>query len=173
MLGLNQDGNVMSSERSFLTRSNVILVVGALISPWLLCQIWIRTSAGDEPFDAMPTCESDSMNCAHLGGGDDFRMEGLSLIIEAPFSTVKANLDGYIDDSNADVLVDEGDDTSLYIHFVERTSFWRFPDDVVVGLKAEEDGTTSIEMHSQSRLGKGDLGVNPDRLEGLHEALLA
>jgi uncharacterized protein (DUF1499 family) len=41
----------------------------------------------------------------------------------------------------------------------------------VVGLTALDEVTTQIELHSQSRLGQGDLGVNPDRLEGLHAAL--
>ena len=40
-------------------------------------------------------------------------------------------------------------------------------------LTALDDGHHAIELHSQSRLGQGDLGVNPDRLEGLHAALVA
>ena len=71
------------------------------------------------------------------------------------------------------VLVAESGDGTHYVHFVERTSFWRFPDDVVVGLTALNEVTTQIELHSQSRLGQSDLGVNPDRLEGLHAALVA
>ncbi|MFL2969699.1 MAG: DUF1499 domain-containing protein [Candidatus Poseidoniaceae archaeon] len=163
----------MSSERSLLTRSNVILVVGALISPWLLCQVWILTSAGDEPFDEMPTCESTSMNCAHLGGNADFRMEELSLTVNASIEEVQLDLEAYIASNKGDVLVAESGDGAHYVHFVERTSFWRFPDDVVVGLTALDEVTTQIELHSQSRLGQGDLGVNPDRLEGLHAALVA
>ena len=163
----------MSSERSLLTRSNVLLVVGALISPWLLCQVWILTSAGDEPFDEMPTCESTSMNCAHLGGNADFRMEELSLTIEAPIDEVQANLNAFIESNNGDVLVAEGDEKASYIHFVVRTSFWRFPDDVAVSLTVVDMDTTQIELHSQSRLGQGDLGVNPERLESLHASLVA
>lgn len=163
----------MSSERSLLTRSNVLLVVGALISPWLLCQVWILTSAGDEPFDEMPTCESTSMNCAHLGGNADFRMEELSLTVNAPIEEVQIELEAYIASNKGDVLVDESGVGTHYVHFVERTSFWRFPDDVVVGLTALDEATTQIELHSQSRLGQSDLGVNPDRLEGLHAALVA
>jgi uncharacterized protein (DUF1499 family) len=167
------DGNVMSSKREFLTRSNAVLVVLALVSPWLLCQAWILVSAGDEPFETMPTCESTSMNCAHLGGDEDFRMDSLTLVIEAPLDEVQTSLEAYIEDQNGDVLSTDSTATSHYVHFVERTSFWRFPDDVVVGLTAVDEGTTQIELHSQSRLGQGDLGVNPQRLEGLHAALFA
>ena len=166
------DGNVMTSERNLLSKSNVLLVVGALISPWLLCQVWILTSAGDVAFETMPECETDSGNCAHLGGGADYRMDPLTIVIDAPIEDVKSNLDAYIDENSGDVLSTDSTATSHYVHFVERTSFWRFPDDVAVGLTAEGDDTTRIELHSASRLGQGDLGVNPERLEGLHAALL-
>ena len=162
----------MTSERSLLTRSNVLLVVGTLVAPWLLCQAYILTTAGDEPFEAMPECDANSRNCAHLGGAADFRMEALSLMIDVPLIEVREHLDAYIESNNADVLVEEQDENSTYIHFVERTSFWRFPDDVVVAASVVDSTSTQIELHSQSRLGQGDLGVNPDRLEGLHAALL-
>jgi|TARA_B110000483_G_C18129011_1_gene516841 uncharacterized protein (DUF1499 family) len=113
------------------------------------------------------------MNCAHLGGGADFRMDTLVLVTNASFEDVQSNLDGYIEGTNGDVLTSNSDESSSYVHFVERTSFWRFPDDVAVGLTVEDDGTIRLELHSQSRLGQSDLGVNPDRLEGLHAALVA
>jgi uncharacterized protein (DUF1499 family) len=99
--------------------------------------------------------------------------DSLSLVVEAPIEEVKQHLSQYIDTNNGDVLTSDSNGTSHYVHFVERTSFWRFPDDVSVGLTALDDGSTSIELHSQSRLGQSDLGVNPARLEGLHAALVA
>ena len=163
----------MTSERSLLSRANVLLVVGALLAPWLLCQVWILTSAGDEPFEEMPQCDANSMNCAHLGGDADFRMEQLSLTIEAPIDEVQVNLNAFIESNNGDVLVEVDDENASYIHFVVRTSFWRFPDDVAVSLTVVDMDTTEVELHSQSRLGQSDLGVNPERLEALHASLLA
>lgn len=163
----------MTSERSLLSRANVLLVVGALLAPWLLCQVWILTSAGDEPFEEMPQCDANSMNCAHLGGDADFRMEQLSLTIEAPIDDVQVNLNAFIESNNGDVLVEVDDENASYIHFVVRTSFWRFPDDVAVSLTVVDMDTTEVELHSQSRLGQSDLGVNPERLEALHASLLA
>lgn len=113
------------------------------------------------------------MNCAHLGGGSDFRMDDLSLTIQAPMNEVQANLDDFIESNNGDVLVEDNDENSSYIHFVVRTSFWRFPDDVAVSLTVVDVDTTQIELHSQSRLGQGDLGVNPERLGTLHASLVA
>lgn len=173
MHGRRQDGNAVTSERTLFSRANVLLVVGALLAPWLLCQVWILTSAGDEPFEEMPQCDANSMNCAHLGGGADFRMEELSLTIEAPIDEVQVNLNAFIESNNGDVLVEVEDENASYIHFVVRTSFWRFPDDVAVSLTAVDMGTTEIELHSQSRLGQSDLGVNPERLEALHASLVA
>lgn len=173
MHGRRQDGNAVTSERSLLSRANVLLVVGALLAPWLLCQVWILTSAGDEPFEEMPQCDANSMNCAHLGGDADFRMEQLSLTIEAPIDDVQVNLNAFIESNNGDVLVEVDDENASYIHFVVRTSFWRFPDDVAVSLTVVDMDTTEVELHSQSRLGQSDLGVNPERLEALHASLLA
>lgn len=173
MHGRRQDGNAVTSERSLLSRANVLLVVGALLAPWLLCQVWILTSAGDEPFEEMPQCDANSMNCAHLGGDADFRMEQLSLTIEAPIDEVQVNLNAFIESNNGDVLVEVDDENASYIHFVVRTSFWRFPDDVAVSLTVVDMDTTEVELHSQSRLGQSDLGVNPERLEALHASLLA
>ena len=99
-------------------------------------------------------------------------MEALSLIIDVPLIEVREHLDAYIESNNADVLVEEQDENSTYVHFVERTSFWRFPEDVVVAVSVVDSTSTQIELHSQSRLGQSDLGVNPERLEGLHAALL-
>ena len=66
--------------------------------------------------------------------------------------------------------IESGD---YYTHFVERTSFWRFPDDVSISLTSIDSLSTEIELHSQSRLGQSDLGVNPDRLENIYAALIS
>ena len=163
----------MSSERSLLTRSNVILVVGALISPWLLCQVWILTSAGAEPFDEMPTCESTSMNCAHLGGNADFRMEELSLTVNASIEEVQLDLEAYIASNKGDVLVAESGDGAHYVHYVGRTLFWQFPVDDVVGLTKLDEVNTQSELQSKSRVGEGEHGRNPNRLAGITGASLA
>ena len=68
---------------------------------------------------------------------------------------------------------DEVDDGGEHFsHRVAITPFWRFPDDVVVHFVPEGDDTR-IHLYSSSRLGQGDLGVNPDRLADLHATLVA
>ena len=65
-----------------------------------------------------------------------------------------------------------GEEGERFAHGVAITPFWRFPDDVVVQFTPQGEDTL-IELYSASRLGVGDLGVNPNRLGSLHDALLA
>ena len=150
-----------------------LTLVLLLSSPWLLCQAWIVTSAPDEVWDTMPVCPEASSNCAHIGGNADYRMDGeFTLTLNQSAEQVWSALQQYIDDSGADVLLEEKQDSGeSYTHFVERTIFWRFPDDVAVHVMVIDENSCSIELHSQSRIGGIDMGINPARLEGLYEAL--
>ena len=150
-----------------------LTLVLLLSSPWLLCQAWIVTSAPDEVWNTMPVCPEASSNCAHIGGNADYRMDGeFSLTLNQSAEQVWSALQQYIDDSGADVLLEEKQDSGeSYTHFVERTIFWRFPDDVAVHVTVIDENSCSIELHSQSRIGGIDMGINPARLEGLYEAL--
>jgi hypothetical protein len=151
----------------------LLAVVGLLISPWLLTQMGIALLAPDEKIDTMPDCESDSGNCAHLGGGDTYRMDSsMATLLEINYTEVIAKLVDYIDDNDANILVESTTNTSYYVHFVEKTSFWQFPDDIVISITDTTDSCV-IEMHSQSRLGRGDIGVNPDRLDQIYQTLIA
>lgn len=149
------------------------LVVFALLSPLLLVQAWIFGAAPDVPFNTMPSCESGSQNCAHLGGGESFRMDdGLVTTNDVSINASLNILEDWIEENNLRILVEESTEgEEYYVHAVAITPFWRFPDDVVVHMNQNVAGGTDIELHSQSRLGQGDLGVNPDRLLELHTVL--
>lgn len=77
----------------------------------------------------------------------------------------------YIGDQGGDILFESESENEYFVHFVEHTPFWLFPDDVVLLITAEGENSSKIELHSESRLGYGDLGVNPERLEAVYEAL--
>ena len=51
-------------------------------------------------------------------------------------------------------------------HIVDRTFFMQFPDDVTY-----ENKCGWIEVHSESRIGGSDFGLNADRLDDLEEFL--
>ncbi|MGY8728340.1 MAG: DUF1499 domain-containing protein [Candidatus Poseidoniales archaeon] len=150
------------------------MLVFLLCSPWLLCQAWIAVGAPDEAFTSMPVCSENSGNCAHLGGDAMYRMDGdYTLILNQSSDQVWDKVQQYIDESGSDILFEEKNESGdSYTHFVERTSFWRFPDDISVLISPLSDDTCSLELHSQSRLGQGDLGVNPKRLENLYATLI-
>lgn len=143
-----------------------------LLSPWFLVQIFILVIAPDEAFEEMPTCSDSSSNCAHLGGGEYHRMDLTTVVLEGQSleETTSFALE-YIDGQGGDILFESESESEYFVHFVEHTSFWLFPDDVVLLITAEGENSSKIELHSESRLGYGDLGLNPDRLEDIYEAL--
>ena len=145
-----------------------------LLSPWLLVQGWILVGAPTPEHTTMPSCPEQTMNCASLSSSDTVRMDaGLTTVIEANISEVWTAWEGWSEDNGLrDVLDDTQDDGERFSHRVAITPFWRFPDDVVVHFAVQGDDT-AITLYSASRLGQSDLGVNPDRLENLHAALVA
>ena len=162
------------------TKRNLVIVL-LICSPWFVCQVWIQVSAPNEVWTSMPTCPSDSQNCVHLGG-DSSQYEvpdDLSSELQSNATTVWLSLLEWVEENNVETLHKETNGTSdYYVHLVQRTSFWRFPDDLVVRITPSVTGDSSqalsgsvIEIHSQSRLGQDDMGENTRRLEALHSHL--
>ena len=145
-----------------------------LLSPWLLVQGWILVGAPTPEHTTMPSCPEQTMNCASLSSSETVRMDaGLTTVIEANISEVWTAWEDWSEDNGLrDVLDDTQADGERFSHRVAITPFWRFPDDVVVHFAVQGDDT-AITLYSASRLGQSDLGVNPDRLESLHAALVA
>jgi len=62
--------------------------------------------------------------------------------------------------------------TDVEIHLIRTTPIMRFKDDIYVRLApGEAEGTTTIHVRSQSRLGRGDLGQNPRNIRELLQRL--
>lgn len=57
------------------------------------------------------------------------------------------------------------DRASGVIQVLARTSIFRFEDDVVVRIRADESGSI-VDLRSKSRIGQGDRGANADRIRG-------
>jgi len=62
------------------------------------------------------------------------------------------------------------DSNNTESHTVFRTSWLMFPDDFYLTSKCTQSGT-SLQIHSESRLGLSDLGVNSNRIDELVEYL--
>ena len=154
------------------TASKALLLVLLIASPWILVQGWIFVGAQDESISSMEACPEGSANCAHLGGNSDYRMDVRSTIIDRPMEDIRSDLNDYIIEYDCEILVEDASDSLYYAHFVEHTPFWLFPDDVLVSIEQVDEDTVNIELHSQSRLGLGDMGVNPERLERIYDQLV-
>ena len=94
-------------------------------------------------------------------------------MIEQPIEEIRLALTDYITEYDCEILVEDASDSVYFVHFVEHTPFWLFPDDVLVMIKLIDEGSVEIELHSQSRLGLGDMGVNPERLERIYDQLVS
>ena len=151
-------------------------LLGALLlaSPWLLVQGWILVGAPTPDHTSMPNCPEGTMNCASLSSIETVRMDAsLTTLILANVSDVWDAWEDWSEENGLRGVHDEVDEGGEHFsHRVAITPFWRFPDDVVVHFVPEGDDTR-LSIYSASRLGQGDLGVNPDRLERLHAALIA
>ena len=155
-------------------RRSVLLTVLLIASPWLAVQGWIVAAAHDPEHTTMPTCPDPTANCASLSSQSVVRMDtGLTTVIQANVSEV---WEAWVEWSDENGLrkghTALGEGGERFAHGVALTPFWRFPDDVVVQFTPQGEDT-AISLYSASRLGVGDLGVNPNRLGSLHDALLA
>jgi Protein of unknown function (DUF1499) len=52
-----------------------------------------------------------------------------------------------------------------------RTALWRFVDDVWIRISLDELGQTRVDVSSESRVGRGDLGANARRIARFLHAL--
>ena len=154
------------------TVSKTLLLIALLCSPWLMVQAWIFVAAQDESISSMKTCSDTSANCAHLGGDANYRMDAQSTTIERSMDAVRTDLSDYISEYDCEILDENISESTYYVHFVEHTPFWQFPDDVLVMIENIDEETVEIELHSESRLGVGDMGVNPERLERIYDQLV-
>lgn len=160
------------AERS--RRKTLALTALLVLSPWLLVQGWILVDARPVTHTSMPTCPDNMMNCASLSPSGSYRMDAALLTtIEANISEVWAAWATWVEEEGLDEVLEEVDDDGpRFGHAVAVTPFWRFPDDIVVQFEPVGEDTT-IALYSSSRLGYSDLGVNPERLEDLHSALVS
>ena len=58
------------------------------------------------------------------------------------------------------------------IRAVATTRLWRFKDDVTIRVDPEGEGSV-VNIHSQSRIGKGDFGANARRIRQFQAELAA
>mgnify|MGYP001169563358 CR=1 FL=1 len=89
-------------------------------------------------------CPESKANCSHAEISLDVSDEELNSVIEK-----------WVEERSFTSTFSEG-------HVVDRTLFMQFPDDLLY-----RNNCGTVELHSQSRLGLGDFGVNAERIDDL------
>ena len=71
-------------------------------------------------------------------------------------------------DSDGGASDGDGSDVTLKVHLIRTTTIMRFKDDIWVSLTPGDlAGSTVVQVRSESRLGRGDLGQNPRNIREL------
>ncbi len=103
---------------------------------------------------------------------DDASQTLKPLRVAKPPEPVKADLLRVVESMSNWRVADSDDsvkgDAALQVHLVRTTTIMRFKDDIwVTLLPGDSDGSTVVQVRSQSRLGRGDLGQNPRNIREL------
>ena len=138
---------------------------GALLAVYLVLVAGITLAAPDEPWDAFPAdCHRES-NCTRVAD-QNVRGEGLApMRVAATQDDVQTTLLEWLEEQPRTRILNSQEG---FIHAVQRTVFFRFPDDFTFRLACEGDETV-IQVQSQSRLGVSDFGVNEKRVRDFYE----
>ena len=128
-----------------------------LIPPaiWIACIMIIQIlGAFTAPSSSeMPEeCPEGSQNCARVMMG-----------IEGTPEEVHTAAMNWVDSQGRTEIEAQSETTS---HTVFRTPWMLYPDDFFIQTGCTENGTW-IQVHSESRLGSGDMGVNQERIDAL------
>ena len=157
--------------------SNSKKIVIAIIIFYGLTISSIQLIAPSEIITEMPErCPENSANCARIAhDGTSYRIdssEGIS--IEGTPSEVQAEIENWLNEqfSGGVLYSNVNNENSTFIHGVDRTPFWFFPDDVYTEITCDSSGKTLVTLQSESRLGIGDLNKNPERISDLMEHLI-
>jgi uncharacterized protein (DUF1499 family) len=121
----------------------LIQILGALTAP----------SSSDMPEE----CPEGSQNCARMMMG-----------IEGTPEEVHDAAMNWVDSLGRTEVEAQSETTS---HTVFRTPWMLYPDDFFIQTGCTENGTW-IQIHSESRLGIGDMGVNQERIDALLDHLV-
>ena len=118
---------------------------------YLVCLLVMNILSTPFAPDVMPDeCDENSRNCDHR-----------LILLDVGEEELHKAMEEWADSRGFTTTFSEG-------HIVDRTLFMQFPDDVTY---LNQCGW--VEVHSESRLGGSDFGVNSDRIDDLEGFLLS
>lgn len=93
-----------------------------------------------------------------------------SLVLDASIDEVRSAITQFVERTPAWEMTAAKANADNQIALTRTTSLFRFVDDITVALQSTDEGT-QVDVVSQSRVGKGDLGQNPRNIRELLRAV--
>jgi len=147
--------------------SAILLVIIGLFSG-LLFVIYVLNQRVAPPVDEFPDGCRWASNCVRLVfnmsvNQSDFQHNFSIPTYNASIATLQNSITDWLHlIENEDAIVASN---STFIHAIFVSVLWSFADDFYTLITAINNGTNAIQLQSNSRLGKSDLGVNPARVQ--------
>ena len=137
---------------------------------YIILLLVIQLIAMPLTLESLPdNCPTDSQNCIHSSYEKSHRAELDPLRFNASLESVMQGVEQWEESLWFSQVVSSNESAMNLVH---RTPLMQFPDDVFISLECR-DGMVDVIFHSQSRLGKSDLGKNVDRFTQFHAAISA
>jgi uncharacterized protein (DUF1499 family) len=147
----------------------------AIIAGWIVLILLIQLMNSMSATLSMPTeCDEDSMNCFRLAHDGTSYASGdlVALKFNATLDEAQTVVENWFDEGFLSSVVSVEGEETIIIHGVDHTEFWFFADDVFISMECNGN-QVELTLHSQSRLGKGDMGENLRRMTGFHADMTA
>ena len=144
-----------------------------IFSLWVVAVFLIQITAPNPLIESMPeNCPLNSGNCVRVAvDGTSYRYNSLeSPEISASSLEVREVISEWFSEEGGKILISKYDQNTetYFLHVKDNTDFLFFPDDIFIhSVCATDSNLTVVTLQSQSRLGRGDLGVNFERLSDL------
>ena len=122
---------------------------------------------GDVPVVDFATLQRDSIPNQYLLCPATLcttQTDGAAPVFDMPVEKLQAAWDAMIAEQPR-VQVFRRDITNMQVDYVQRSRLLRFPDLVTVRFLPMDDAHATLAIYSRSVYGKGDFGVNRDRIE--------
>ncbi len=142
------------------------MTTGGFFIIYLLILATIYFMAPDNPQTNFPDGCPKTPNCTRVAD-KNIRGEGLKpLVFNSSVQEIHDLIITWIlDQPRTEILTD----IDNFIHAKFLSLVFRFPDDFYVSIFQNENNQTTFWVQSQSRLGRGDLGVNEQRVQSFFE----
>lgn len=156
--------------------SNLVVFGLALILlyPCIVGFVQISNIVSEPDYDSFPTsCDDSEFKCSRIApnphrstGESELRFPSTSI------KTISESIESWVSDESLVNEVSRSEGVDYGLHIVVKTKWMRYADDVFFHVSCDGDDVV-VWIHSESRLGVGDLGVNGGRIEDIREHLMS